>query len=96
MEAPLNDMMLVKSLRQGHQAAVAHAAAGNLSLVCALPDDAPETHVYVVKVLDVHPALGKVPGRRLMATLGIGQFARMSDLTSELKASVLVACGEKP
>jgi hypothetical protein len=95
MEAAFNDMMLVKSLRHGHHVAVAHAAAGNLSLVFSLPDDAPEKHVYVVKVLDVHPTLGKVAGRRLMATLGIGQLARLSDLTSDLKASVLVACGEK-
>ena len=95
MEAPLNDMMMVKRLREGHRTAVSRASAGNLSFVCELPADAPEAHVYVVKVLDVHPALGKVAGRRLMATLGIDQFAHISDLSAETKIALLLACGEQ-
>lgn len=95
MEAPLNDLMLVTRLREGHRNAVASSAAGNLSHVCSLPVDAPEAHVYVVKVLDVHPALGKVAGRRLMETLGIDQFAHVSDLSTDTKDALLSACGEK-
>ncbi len=95
MEVPLNDSMLVTRLRDGHRKAVASSASGNLSYVCSLPGDAPEAHVYVVKVLDVHPALGKVAGRRLMDTLGIDQFAHMSDLSADIKAALLLACGEK-
>jgi hypothetical protein len=95
MEAPLNDMMMVKRLREGHRTAGLRASAGNLSFVCELPADAPEAHVYVVKVLDVHPALGKVAGRRLMATLGIDQFAHISDLSAETKIALLLACGEQ-
>jgi len=95
MEAPLNDMMMVKRLREGHRTAVLRASAGNLSFVCELPADAPEAHVYVVKVLDVHPALGKVAGRRLMEALGIDQFAHISDLSAETKTALLLACGEQ-
>ena len=96
MEAPLNDLELVTRLREGHRSAVASSAAGNLSHVFSLPDDAPEAHVYVVKVLDVHPALGKVAGRRLMGTLGIDQFAHVSDLSADTRVALLLSCGEQP
>ena len=39
-------------------------------------------HAYLVKVLDVHPCLGKVAGRRLLDELGIAHQTRLSALTS--------------
>jgi hypothetical protein len=94
MEAQFNDLTTVKLLRSGHRTAVQNSAEGNLTTVFALPSESPEAHVYVVKILDVYPTLGKVSGRRLMSELGIESFARVADLTAQNKAAILSACGE--
>lgn len=46
----------------------------------------------LVKVLDVHPCLGKVAGRRLMDELGIDQSVRVGDLDERAAAGVENAC----
>jgi len=48
-----------------------------------------------VKLLDVHPALGKVVGRRLMDTLGLPPFITVAQLSSSQHAAILSACGEQ-
>jgi len=49
-------------------------------------------HAYLVKVLDVHPCLGKVAGRRLMAGLGLGPRTRIGEMTPGAVGSVVAAC----
>jgi hypothetical protein len=51
--------------------------------------------VYLVKLLDVHPALGKVVGRRLMDTLALPSFVTVSQLDSTQQKAILTACGEQ-
>ncbi|MCE2818601.1 MAG: hypothetical protein LW686_08130, partial [Ilumatobacteraceae bacterium] len=57
-------------------------------------DDSLEAQIYVVKLLDVHPALGKVSGRRLFADLGVVPFTRVCQLTSSQRSGILTAVGE--
>ena len=48
-----------------------------------------EAQVYVVKLLDVSPRLGKVAGRRLMAELGIASLARVHELTDDQRRALI-------
>lgn len=89
-----DDHALVESLRAARRAAVARSAERDVARVLDLPADDPGSRVYVVKLLDVHPALGKVTGRRLMGELGIDPFARVVDLTGHQRLAILEACGE--
>lgn len=83
---------VVRTLREARRHAVDLAARGDLDGIFRAPRDAPSSFTYVVKILDVHPALGKVKGRRLMAEIGLQQFARVSDLTENDRTRILAAC----
>lgn len=52
-------------------------------------DDRSQT--YVVKLLDVTPGLGKVAGRRLLASLGIDELMRVAELSEAQRAALLGA-----
>jgi hypothetical protein len=94
MESTVSDFEMVKSLRNARVAAVEKAQLGRLAEVLAVADDSFEAQVYVVKLLDVHPALGKVSGRRLLADLGVVAFTRVGQLTSAQRSGILTAVGE--
>jgi len=94
MESTVSDFEMVKSLRNARVVAVKKAHEGKLAGVLSVSDDSLEAQVYVVKLLDVHPALGKVSGRRLLADLGVVQFTRVGQLTSEQRSGILAAVGE--
>ena len=49
-------------------------------------------HCYVVKVLDVHPCLGKVKGRRLLDGLGIGHGVRLGEMSSAQRELLAAEC----
>ncbi|MEY4366481.1 MAG: hypothetical protein RLZZ305_1825 [Actinomycetota bacterium] len=49
-------------------------------------------HCYVVKVLDVHPCLGKVKGRRLMHAMGIGPGVRLGELSVAQRELLAAEC----
>lgn len=93
MDTRTRDLATVQQWRQARVDAVEQSAAGRLSSIFTQPTS-DQGFVYVVKLLDVHPRLGKVSGRRLMARLGIGPFARVSELTDQEKHAVLAECGE--
>ena len=93
MDTRTRDLATVARLRNARVEAVHEAQRGHLARI--LRDPTPEQRfVYVVKLLDVHPRLGKVSGRRLMATLGIVPFARVSDLTENQITQLLRECGD--
>lgn len=83
------DLARVSALRSARDEAVADAAAGRLEKILSLPagDDRAET--YVVKLLDVTPGVGKVAGRRMLASLGIEESRRVSELTADDRSRVL-------
>ena len=94
MESTVSDFEMVKSLRNARVVAVKKAHEGKLAGVLSVSDDSLEAQVYVVKLLDVHPALGKVSGRRLLTDLGVVPFTRVGQLTSEQRSGILAAVGE--
>lgn len=91
---PSEDYAIVERLRAARRTAVEAASAGRVRSVLGVDGDDPASRVYVVKLLDVHPALGKVAGRRLLADAGVAPFARVVDLTEAQKSTILRACGE--
>ena len=92
MEPRAADLALIENLRSARVAAVEKSSMASVSSVL-MSDRAEDQFVYVVKLLDVHPALGKVSGRRLLASLGLDHFARISDLSDNQIARILEACG---
>jgi hypothetical protein len=94
MESTVSDFEMVKSLRNARVTAVEKAQQGHLAQVLSVSEESLEAQAYVVKLLDVHPALGKVAGRRLLADLGVVPFTRVGQLTNEQRNGILVAVGE--
>lgn len=92
MEITDDVLEVVTALRSARKNAIELAARGDLDVVFGLPVDSPSGFVYLVKLLDVHPALGKVKGRRLMADMGLGQFVRVSGLSEQDKRGILDVC----
>lgn len=92
MESTVDVFEMITTLRAARAEAVALASGGDLTTVFELSPESPSAFVYVVKLLDVHPALGKVKGRRLMAQLGLDQFVRVSELSAHDKSKILEAC----
>ena len=86
METRTRDLGTVGELLRAREILLARASTDPLGEVLTVQGPAAET--YVVKVLDVVPGLGKVAGRRLLASLGIGQFVRIAELTSEQIAAI--------
>ena len=83
METRTKDLETVSRLRSARVAAVSRSRNGDVESVLLSDHSSLEAQVYVVKLLDVYPALGKVAGRRLMADLGIIPLARVADLTTQ-------------
>ena len=95
MESTNTDMEVVAQLRASRVAAVLESSRGNVSSVLNVAPDSYEAQVYVVKLLDVSPRLGKVAGRRLMADLSISPLSRVHELT-EVQRRALIDVVENP
>jgi hypothetical protein len=95
MESTYTDMEVVAQLRTARVAAVLESSKGNVATVLQALPTSYEAQVYVVKLLDVSPRLGKVAGRRLMAELGISALSRVQDL-SEAQRRALIDVVENP
>ena len=89
MESTNTDIEVVAQLRTARVAAVLESSRGNVSSVLEAPHDSYEAQVYVVKLLDVSPRLGKVAGRRLMVELGISALSRVQDLTEPQRRALI-------
>lgn len=89
MESTNTDMEVVAQLRTARVAAVLESSKGNVASALDAPHDSHEAQVYVVKLLDVSPRLGKVAGRRLMAELGIEPLSRVRDLTDSQRMALI-------
>lgn len=90
MDSSASARFTVQRWRDEIARAVRLASSGPLAVVLA---DAGCGHCYVVKALDVHPCLGKVKGRRLLATLGIAQSSRMEELPGPHRTAIAEVCG---
>ena len=95
MESTNTDMEVVAQLRTARVLAVLESSRGNVASVLDSPLGSYEAQVYVVKILDVSPRLGKVAGRRLMADLSIAPLSRVHELT-EVQRRALIDVVENP
>lgn len=93
METRTKDLETVSRLRSARVAAVSRSRNGDVESVLLSDHSSLEAQVYVVKLLDVYPALGKVAGRRLMADLGIIPLARVADLTTQQLSMLQTSIG---
>lgn len=93
MESRNRDLEFVRAMRSAHVDAVSRSSAGDLVGVLG-SDDRLTCSVYVMKLLDVHPRLGKVAGRRLLAEIGVEPLARVSDLTSHQRERIVEVVGK--
>ena len=84
-------MHVVAEIRDARERAVLRAKSGELAEILSSPSGF-ENLVYVVKLLDVDPRLGKVAGRRAMAEAGVSQFARVVDLTAQQREAIIRQC----
>ncbi len=94
MESTVSDFEMVKNLRNARVAAVDKAQSAQLREVLTCSAASLEAQVYVVKLLDVHPALGKVSGRRLLSALHVAPFTRVGQLLPQQRDAILHAVGE--
>jgi hypothetical protein len=93
MEERVRDLEMMSQVRAVRQAAIEDARSGRLASVFSRASG-DERFIYVVKLLDVHPQLGKVAGRKLLASLGISSFQCVGNLSPELMQKILHAVGE--
>lgn len=85
------DLATVESLRRAHAERIGMGRSGRLADALA-PGDPAGGSTYVVKILDVAPGLGKVAGRRLLASLGVSPFATVADLDDVVRRSIIEVC----
>jgi hypothetical protein len=95
MESTIRDVQRVAEIRARRIQAVQFSSSAKLAEVFSSSSTGLYDAVYLVKLLDVHPALGKVVGRRLMDTLGLPPFATVAQLSTAQYAAILSACGEQ-
>ena len=95
MESTIRDVQRVAEIRAHRIQAVQLSSSAKLAEVFSSSSAGLYDAVYLVKLLDVHPALGKVVGRRLMDTLGLPPFITVAQLSSAQYAAILSACGEQ-
>jgi hypothetical protein len=93
MEHRVRDLEMMSQVRSVRDAAIEESRRAMLANVFSR-SDGDERFIYVVKLLDVHPQLGKVAGRKLLASLGVSSFHCVGDLSENVKNHILRAVGE--
>ena len=81
-----------RAIRQEMTDVLTQLASGSLVLADALSNTDPEAAVnrlYVVKVLESLPGVGKVPARRVMSDIGVVEKCRVGELGSDHKADLM-------
>lgn len=93
MESRSRDLETIAAIKVAREKAVECSRLGQLRSVLDAPSEFEQT-IYVVKLLDVHPRLGKVAGRRLLRSLGVSQFDCVKDVSSATVMTILREVGE--
>lgn len=80
--------------RRDIESLVTQVAAGRLSLAEVLSrsdHDATYGFVYLVKVAEALPGVGKVRARRVLADFALSERTRVSEVPSEIRTQLLAA-----
>lgn len=93
MESRSRDLEMIAAIKVAREKAIECSRLGQLRSVLENPREF-EQSIYVVKLLDVHPQLGKVAGRRLLSSLGVSQFDCVRDVSTETVTAILREVGE--
>jgi hypothetical protein len=93
MESRARDLETIAAIKVARGKAVESSRVGQLRVVLENPSE-DEQSIYVVKLLDVHPQLGKVAGRRLLSSLGVSQFDCVRDVSAQTVTTILRQVGE--
>jgi len=83
------DLHRVSELREARERAVNEASSGSIEMLLEIPADDDRSRTYVVKLLDVTQGVGKVAGRRLLASIGVDEACRVCDLDAPTRARIL-------
>ncbi|MEY3745352.1 MAG: hypothetical protein RLZ48_1030 [Actinomycetota bacterium] len=89
MELQTRTLEVVSTWRQQITDATRAASEGHIEGVLGRTD---LSHPYIVKVMDVHPCMGKVAGRRILDELGIAHQTHLSRLTAAQVAAISQRC----
>jgi len=89
------DIELVCDHRRLRILAVEQFASGLIEKVLG-EDNLMFGHVYVVKLLDVVPGIGKVAGRRLLSSVGLNGFSTVSHMTAQQRLCIIEAIRALP
>jgi hypothetical protein len=90
------DLAWIASVRHARVRAVDRVSRGEESfsvLLHALKSDPLASLTFVVALTDVHGCLGKVAGRRLIASLSLDPLVRVGELTDENIHQLTACCG---
>lgn len=89
METDARAIEAVHRVRSAIRSALDRSAREPLADVLSSPECGP---AYVVKILDVHPCMGKVAGRRALRETGIAERTRLSDLAAPAREQLIGMC----
>lgn len=87
------DLRRVSELRAARERAVHEASSGSIEALLEVAADDDRSRAYVVKLLDVTPGVGKVAGRRLLASIGIQESSRVADLDAAQRSRIVDGIG---
>ena len=86
----VRDIENVSERRASRLVAVEKSSLGQIAEVLSQSTSSFQ-YVYVVKLLDVVPGIGKVKGRRLLSSLGLDGFSLVSHLTPDQRKHIIEA-----
>lgn len=96
MNVAAEDLEWVTAVRSARVTAVSRVQRGEENFGALLREfrgDSLARHAYLVALTDVHSCLGKVAGRRLIASLSLHPLIRVSELTDNNIDAISQCCG---
>ena len=96
MNVAADDLEWVTAVRNARVVAVSRVQQGDEdfgALLREFRNDSLARYAYLVALTDVHSCLGKVAGRRLIASLSLEPLIRVSELTDNNIDALSQCCG---
>ena len=94
--SPSPDFTLARAMREGIEQALDDAARGCIDEVLRAPEGDPRHGVYVIRLVEQVPGIGKVAARRFAADRGWDGMTRVADLSSATRVGLADEFGVRP